>query len=95
MNTKADKFKTKLSRKDRFILADCDLWFKEQEIDDFKLMWNEGRALEDICKFLRKKNWERTYDEVCLLLFELSRSGEVEPRKNGILGSEINNGKRT
>ena len=70
--------------KHRFILADCDLYFLEKEIEDFKFLWNEGHSLEDIWKFLRKKDWQRTFDEVCLLLFELSRSGEVTQRKNGI-----------
>ncbi|MCT8138621.1 hypothetical protein H1D32_13240 [Anaerobacillus sp. CMMVII] len=69
---------------DRFILTDCDLTFSEKEIQDFKFLWNEGHTLEDIWKYLRRKDWQRTYDEVCLLLFELSRTGEVEKRKNGI-----------
>ena len=38
-----------------------------------------------IYRYLRKRNWERTYDEVCLLLFDLSRKGEVNPRKTGLL----------
>ena len=71
--------------KNRFILADCDFSFSETEIDNFKFLWNEGRSLEDIFRFLKNKNAQRIYDEVVLLLFELSRNGEVEKRKNGIM----------
>lgn len=69
----------------RHILAECDLTFKEKDIEDFKYLWDEGRSLEEIYRYLRKRNWERTYDEVCLLLFDLSRKGEVNPRKTGLL----------
>lgn len=68
----------------KYILADCDLSFREKDIEDFKFLWNEGHSLETIYKFLRKRDYERTYDEVCLLLFDLSRKGEVAKRKNGI-----------
>lgn len=68
----------------RYILEDCDLSFHENDVKDFKYLWNNGHSLEDIHKYLRKRDWERTYDEICLLLFELSRKGEVEKRKHGI-----------
>ena len=68
----------------RYILADCDLSFKEQDIDDARYLWTEGHSLEAIYKVLRKRDWERTYDEVCLLIFDLSRKGLIESRPYGI-----------
>lgn len=73
-------------KKFRHILADCDLTFAEKDIQDFIYLWNEGRSLEEIHRYLRKRNCERTYDEICLLLFDLSRTGQVTQREKGIFG---------
>lgn len=64
----------------RFILEDCDLTFREKDIKDVKFLWNEGHSLEDIYRVIYKRDWQRTFDEVCLLIFDLSRKGEIESR---------------
>ncbi|OIJ19196.1 hypothetical protein BKP45_13615 [Anaerobacillus alkalidiazotrophicus] len=57
--------------------------FQRKRYED-KFFWNEGHPLVDIYNVLRKRDWERTYDEVCLLIFDLSRKGEIKKRPNGI-----------
>jgi hypothetical protein len=67
-----------------YALENFDLRFTEVEIDEFIELWNQGHSLKDIAKFLKKHNKNRTFNEVSLLLFELSANRKVKKRKNGI-----------
>jgi hypothetical protein len=66
-------------------LEDYDLLFPLKEVTDFIYLWQHGHSLENIWRFLKSKySKARTFDEISLLLFDLSAKGKVEPRAQGI-----------
>jgi hypothetical protein len=69
-------------------LEDYDLLFSLSEVLDFMMLWQQGHSLEDIWKYLKKYNKERTYNEISLLLFDLHVNGKIEQRDHGIQKAE-------
>lgn len=64
-----------------FFNSDINLDFKEQEVEQFKAMWEEGISLENMAKRLK-----RPQVEIGLLIIDLSYQEEIEPRNVGVFG---------
>lgn len=72
-----NKYMTKQSRNPITILLDIDKWqWDEDEITEFKEMWQSGEPLTEITK-----RFKCEADEIALLLIHLKRRKEIKPRE--------------
>jgi len=62
-------------------LLDMDFTFYESDVNTVKALWKAGYHLHDIAERL-----ERDGDEVFILLLDLARSKEIDPRSRGLYG---------
>lgn len=62
-------------------LEELDFTWYPAEVKNVIWQWNNLKGLYDIAKTMA-----RDADEVALLLMDLSRRGQIEPRDNGIWG---------
>lgn len=81
---KKDPYKLRPNQELIIALDDLDLsWFPE-EIEKVKKLWKYGWHIADIAKQIH-----RDIDEVAIVIMHLSRRGEIQKRKGGVLGGEI------
>lgn len=71
--------------KDRyFLLSDVELEVKQQQVDDFIYLWEQGHPLREITRKLKL-----THDVSALLCFDLSMNERIEPRANGVFDNLV------
>lgn len=68
------------SRRNRYIaLEEMDFVWDEDDVLEFRKMWNDGAGFESIAK-----HFDRDIDECSLLLMDLRRKGKLKPRNRGL-----------
>lgn len=60
---------------------DFDFVFTDQQLADFKGMWNGGISVQEIAKKLRRKP-----SEIVLLVFDHAERNLIKKRQNGVYG---------
>lgn len=58
-----------------------DLIFREDELQDFKEMWDAGISVENMARKMRRK-----VSEVALLVFDHAERGLIQNRETGVYG---------
>ena len=62
-------------------LLDLNFGWRPQDVKRVKDAWRAGKPLDEIARMIR-----RDADEVAILLMDLARKGEIEPRPRGVYG---------
>lgn len=65
-----------------YILKEATLFYKQNHIDVFVYMWNEGQSIKVIAKRLNVKIYE-----VALLVIHCELEGLITERPGGLLGT--------
>lgn len=56
------------------------VWTRQQ-VKDFRILWGEGRDLDELARYFR-----RSQEEILILALDLGVKNKIKPRKGGLIG---------
>lgn len=62
-----------------------DFVWSKQQVNDFKLLWKEGRNIDELARYFR-----RPQEEILILALDLGMKNRIGPRKGGLIGEMPN-----
>lgn len=60
---------------------DMNFMWTRQQVKDFRILWEEGRSLDELARYFR-----RSQEEILILALDLGVKNKIKPRKGGLIG---------
>lgn len=74
------RYLTKSSNRIMVACEDLDFVWSDKEVNDFRYLWKNDAPIQDIAAY-----FNRTHEEVAILVFDQALKGFIGPREGGLI----------